>query len=107
MEVHTVLEKIRKFRELKGLSREEMASELALSISGYGKLERGEVELSIQRLIEISDVLDIEPSELMNTQAVNVYNFSNNTIDNSSVGVSNISGKEEALLNYIKTLRKS
>ncbi|MGQ7947202.1 helix-turn-helix domain-containing protein [Flavobacterium sp. WC2509] len=50
---------IRKIRELKNLTREHVADELHMSMSGYGKIERGEVDLTVTKLIEIGKVLDV------------------------------------------------
>jgi transcriptional regulator with XRE-family HTH domain len=50
---------IRKIRELKNLTREYVAEELKMSMSGYGKIERGDVDLTVSKLIEISKVLDV------------------------------------------------
>jgi transcriptional regulator with XRE-family HTH domain len=50
---------IRKIRELKNLTREYVAEELNMSMSGYGKIERGEVDLTVSKLIEIAKVLDV------------------------------------------------
>jgi len=54
-----VYENIRKIRELKNLTREYVAAELKMSPSGYGKIERGDVDLTVSKLIEISKVLDV------------------------------------------------
>lgn len=56
---------IRRFRELMGLTREQMASELNMSPSGFGKIERGEVDITIPRLMDISRVLNVHPSSLI------------------------------------------
>lgn len=50
---------IRKIRELKNLTREYVAEELKMSMSGYGKIERGDVDVTVSKLIEISKVLDV------------------------------------------------
>lgn len=50
---------IRKIRELKSLTREYVAEEIKMSMSGYGKIERGEVDLTLSKLIKISKVLDV------------------------------------------------
>lgn len=54
-----VYENIRKIRELKNLTREYVAAELKMSPSGYGKIERGDVDLTVTKLIEIAKVLDV------------------------------------------------
>jgi transcriptional regulator with XRE-family HTH domain len=54
-----VYRNIRKIRELKNLTREYVAAELKMSSSGYGKIERGDVDLTVSKLIEISIVLEV------------------------------------------------
>ena len=49
-------EKIRKIRELKGLKQENIAKELGMSLGGYGKIERGESSISIERLQKIGQL---------------------------------------------------
>lgn len=56
---------IRRIRELKNLTREFVAAELNMSPSGYGKIERGEVDITISRLYQISDVLDVPLSSVL------------------------------------------
>jgi transcriptional regulator with XRE-family HTH domain len=54
-----VYKNIKKIRELKNLTREYVADELKMSTSGYGKIERGEVDLTISKLNKIAEVLDV------------------------------------------------
>ncbi|MEO8255373.1 MAG: helix-turn-helix transcriptional regulator [Flavobacterium sp.] len=54
-----VYKNIKKIRELKNLTREFVADELRMSTSGYGKIERGEVDLTVSKLKKIADVLDV------------------------------------------------
>ncbi len=72
------IENIRKFRELKNLTRDEVATRLEMSLSGYAKLERGEVELSIKRLYQLADILEVPPSQILNFDASQIFNISNN-----------------------------
>lgn len=50
---------VRKIRELKNLTREYVAGEVEMSMSGYSKIERGEVDLTVSKLIKIAKVLDV------------------------------------------------
>lgn len=54
-----VYKNIKKIRELKNLTREYVADELEMSTSGYGKIERGEVDLTVSKLIKIAKVLNV------------------------------------------------
>ena len=45
---------IKKFRELKNITREQMASDLEMSLSNYSKIERNEIDLTISRIQKIA-----------------------------------------------------
>jgi len=57
--------KIRAVRELKGFSQEEFAAEAGLGRTYYGRVERGEQNISIQNLIQIAFTLQVEIVELL------------------------------------------
>lgn len=58
-------EKIRQLREQHQLSQENMADKLGMSVTGYGKIERGEVRSNLSRLEQISEVFDMDICELL------------------------------------------
>ena len=55
--------RIRKLRESKDFSQENMAAELNISGSAYAKIERGETDPSAGRLMQIAKVLEVEVSD--------------------------------------------
>jgi transcriptional regulator with XRE-family HTH domain len=57
--------KIKKIRELKNYSREHMADSLDISIRAYADLENGKTKLNIDRLNDISRILDLDPIEIL------------------------------------------
>lgn len=57
--------KIRELRKQKGFSQEDFAARVQLGRSYTGRLERGEVNISIQTLIRIAFVLHVEVFELI------------------------------------------
>lgn len=57
--------KIREMRKLKGFSQEEFAAEAGLGRTYYGRIERGEQNISIQNLIQIALTLQVEVGELI------------------------------------------
>lgn len=75
--ISTAIQNIKKFRELKDITREQMAADLNLSLSGYSKLERGEIEITLKRLCEIADILNIELSQILNFNPQTIFNISN------------------------------
>lgn len=71
-------EKIKKLRELKNYTQQYMADELELSLSGYGKIERDETDISISRLEKIAAVLDVDVNTILSFDERQVFNFNNN-----------------------------
>jgi len=55
---------IRTLRTYFNLTQEYMAMELDISCSGYGKIERNKIEISVKRLFQISAILGV-PIELL------------------------------------------
>lgn len=78
MDIKIISANIKKYRELKGLTREVVASELDMSVSGYSKIERGEIDLTITKLQKISEVLGVSASDILNFDVTNIFNISNN-----------------------------
>ena len=52
-------ESLKNYRELKNLSREDVADMLSMTSSGYGKIERGETDVPLSRLEQICNALGI------------------------------------------------
>lgn len=72
------LEQIRTARECKNYSQETMAEKLNITTGGYSKLERGESKMSVDKLIEIAKVLEIELSDLFLIQGKSPIYAKNN-----------------------------
>lgn len=58
-------EKIRIQRLTKKFSQEYMAFMLEISQAAYSKIERDETELTLKRIYEIAEILEISPFTLM------------------------------------------
>ena len=61
---------------MKGLTQEEVADKLNLSVNGYGKIERGNCDINLHRLEQIAEVFGIEVIELLGTTDTNLFNLS-------------------------------
>ncbi|MBP8067608.1 MAG: helix-turn-helix transcriptional regulator [Pedobacter sp.] len=59
-------ENIRKIRILLDIKQAVMAKMLNLSVNFYGKIERNEVEVKPERLIQIAKIFEIELIYLLN-----------------------------------------
>ncbi len=100
-------ENIKKFRELRNLSREQVAAELDMSLSGYSKIERGETELSLGKLNKIASVLGVDVAQILSFDASQVFNISNNENVNAGMKTQNVYyGEGEVLFKYTKLLEE-
>lgn len=79
-------EKIRKVRELKNLSHENIATELGMSLAGYGRIERNEVDINVEKLHKLALIFNLKPEELLTFEDKYVFNISGT---NSYAGYNN------------------
>lgn len=61
----TTGDKIRTYRTMKGLSQENVAKLLGISLNSYSKIERGETDITVTRLQQIADVLQIRITDIV------------------------------------------
>ena len=78
MDIKSISDNIKKFREVKSYTREYIADELKMSVSGYSKIERGEIDLTISKVTRISNLLGVSPSQILDVDAANIFNVSDN-----------------------------
>ena len=64
---------IRAIRVLKNLSQEYVADSMGVSQSAYGKLERGETQVTWDKLCRIAKVLETTAWEIANFDAERPY----------------------------------
>jgi transcriptional regulator with XRE-family HTH domain len=57
--------KIRETRKSKSISQEQLALLTAIDRSYLGRIERGEVNITVEKLYQISQTLDIDPKNLL------------------------------------------
>lgn len=67
--------KIRKLRELKNLKQEDMADRLGISVTAYGKIERDETDVSMERLEQIAKALDLSVQDVLAFDEKVLFNF--------------------------------
>jgi transcriptional regulator with XRE-family HTH domain len=102
-------EKVRRLREIKGMKQESVAQELGMTPNGYGKIERGESSITLERLEQIAAVLKISPLDILQFDESTVYHV--NTMNSSAPhGIVNNYAMQEherhILLEQIRTLNE-
>jgi transcriptional regulator with XRE-family HTH domain len=71
-----ITSKIRKIREQNGICQEAVAAAIGLSVQSYSKLERGETQLSVERLYNIAAFLKMPIPEILGFEMQQVFNNS-------------------------------
>lgn len=71
--------KIKQLRIIKGLSRQQAADKLQMSVAGYGSIERGETDISITRLVLVSQIFNVDLIDLLDR------NFADNSTTNDLI----------------------
>lgn len=114
MEGHNAMEvghKIRRIREIKGIKQETIANQIGIAVSSFGKIERGEIQLSVERLQAIAEALELPVNAILEyDEGVNNF-FNSNTFNTTGLGgffnTSNSHfhmNNEETLLKQIEVL---
>ena len=73
-------EKIRFVRQAKGLTQEDVAEKLNMSVNGYGDIERGETDVNLSRLEQIAKLFEMTLVQLFGLDGKNIFNASNGTL---------------------------
>jgi len=94
--------KIKQLRELKNFTQEYMAQKLGLSTRAYSKIETGETQLTINRLNEISEILQMPPMEILGFDDKQVFN---NCKQDGYIGINHINMPEKLIKQYEETIQ--
>jgi len=62
-----------------------MAQKLGIAVSSYAKIERGETDVNVSRLVQIADVFETNVSDLLAVNGHNVFNVLENGTNNGRV----------------------
>ncbi|CAM3285696.1 HTH cro/C1-type domain-containing protein [Flavobacterium longum] len=96
---------VKKFRELKGFTREQMADYLNLSVSAYGNIERNKTDLTVSRIQQIAEILEVDLAQTLNFDASQVFNITHNeVIQGMHSKVENHNHPDEYKEKYIKMM---
>lgn len=73
-DMNNIGNKIRKIRELKNIPPKDIADQLDMSPQNYLKIERDEVNLSVDRLLQISEIFGMKVEEVLTFDEKMVFN---------------------------------
>jgi len=85
-----ILQQIKDIRNVKGFSYEYMAEEMKISTSAYRKIENNETKLTVERLFQIAEILQIPVNKLLGSKLSNVFyqnNYDGGTFNGNSYDI--------------------
>jgi transcriptional regulator with XRE-family HTH domain len=92
MEIHKALRNIRKS---KGFSQEEVADRLGVDTTNYGRIERGQASITLERLMQLAELYGMSVVELVAIITGNSENTKVSSINEHDILLEN--------LNYLKS----
>lgn len=58
-------EKIKRMREIKGFTQKQIADFIGTTVNNYGRIERGEIDVTVDRLEKISKKLEVGIEDIL------------------------------------------
>ncbi len=74
---------IRRLREAKGLSQENIAFDLGISQSTYSKIERDASNITVARLMKIAELLDVDVYDIFDKDRAERKTSQNNSLSSN------------------------
>lgn len=65
MDYYEIGQRIRKYRRAKGLSQEELADQVSISVTHMSHIETGNTKLSLAVLVSLAQALETQTDELL------------------------------------------
>ncbi|MGX2975009.1 helix-turn-helix domain-containing protein [Ursidibacter arcticus] len=87
-------QKVKLMREMKQWTQEDMAEKLNMSVTGYAKIERGQTNVSLEKLKQIAMVFNINVAQLLDDNTAPVLC----SIGDNHSNYTNYFGMNEALV---------
>jgi transcriptional regulator with XRE-family HTH domain len=96
-------ENIRKVRDLLGLHQKDIALKLNMTAQAYGKIERNETHLDVERLQQIAEAMNVTPEFISNFDEKKIFvNSQVNQISTNNDGLQYNYSQNEALIEALE-----
>lgn len=95
----SVVSKIKRFREARNFTQSYMAEQLDISQNTYSKIEGGAIKLTVDRLTQISNILNVQIEDILSASDDQHFTFNNSNVDKFYGYIENIQEDNKELLN--------
>jgi len=108
MPINHLISKIIEIRKSKGFSQEYMAHILNISQVAYAKIERQETKLTVERLFEIANILEVKTEDLIEfkNRNIEILNIQRRNLEMIEVYEKLIASKDEQIALLTSLLEK-
>ena len=65
MDYYKIVQKVRKYRKAQGLSQEQLAERIGISVTHMSHIETGNTKLSLPVLVDIAEALDVKTDDFL------------------------------------------
>jgi transcriptional regulator with XRE-family HTH domain len=93
-------QKIRRIREYRDLSQDSVAMEMGMSPSGYSRIERDEVSITVDKLNRLAEILKVSLLDLVSPEESIVFNNYGTAKDQSFSTINGSTDTEKIELLY-------
>lgn len=95
----SVTSKIKRYREVRNFTQSYMAEQLDISQNTYSKIESGTIKLTVDRLRQISNLLNVPIEDILSSSDTQHYNVHKSDIDKFYGYIENMQGENKELVN--------
>ncbi len=81
MNYYEIGQRIRKFRKAQGLSQEQLAEKIEISVTHMSHIETGNTKLSLPVLVSIARVLEVQTDDLLSDDYLGKGRVSNEILE--------------------------
>lgn len=92
-----ICNKIRMARQSRNLTQEYVANQLHIDTANYGRIERGQTNLSMQRFLELCEILDKNPASFFEQKHEQSLHYLISNCENLQIKLDSISEKLDSL----------
>jgi transcriptional regulator with XRE-family HTH domain len=94
--------KLKKLREARGLTQENLADDLGMAQPSYQRLEKNSENIKVSTLIQIANILKTSVSEILGEQIKNINIVENNN-DNSNAYFDSVVNADKDHIDSLKS----
>jgi len=75
LKTHQIVSNVRKVREFRNYTQDYLAAKLGISQNAYSKIELGYSSVTLSRLVNIAEILEVDLVDLISVNIEDIINY--------------------------------